>query len=287
MGCYCSCPEPRRSSSDKKPSDRRPSEKRPSDKKDDFLSEAHDVERRLESSGNIYALQQHRFNMCETDMSEFPKIPNTSYNLFDVEQELRELVQEELSIRENRISNSAAADRLQHLKSQYQFLSLKWLFYLSNFAAAQWRAFDLWRSHPQWYMHSQLVDDCVGRQGCCARGCGCCLNRSHNLDASRSLGVGHCTLECGCCARARGFEFSESQKTDLKDLYQSKWEGAPWNGAYGQDRRNFHCMKIHQVSIWGFVPGSGKNPFDMINAPPSYDQSEGKKSKDDESIEEA
>ncbi|CAG7948854.1 unnamed protein product [Penicillium salamii] len=229
--------------------------------KDGVRNDSIKTEQELVRSGDIYALQQFRWDQYEKDRRKM-RWQDASFDLLDTEYELREIFHEELSIKESNESDSTASERLRCLNDQYQILSLQWWFHRTNIDGVQWRAFKLWRSHPQWYMHSELVKDCVGRQGCCARGCGCCLNR--NIDSSRHLSVGHCTLECGCCARNRGFEMSEAEKTDLKNLYKSQWK----------DGRNIRSLWIRRVSIWGLSDMRGRNPFDMIDAPPSYEQSE-------------
>lgn len=48
---------------------------------------------------------------------------------------------------------------------------------------------DLWRSHPAWYMHQVLVQDCAGKGGCCGRGCNCCAERRGKLPG-RKFGEG-------------------------------------------------------------------------------------------------
>lgn len=131
----------------------------------------------------------------------------------------------------------------------------------------QSRGFDLWRSHPRWYMHRELIKHCAGRQGCCARGCGCCVDRK--IDPSRRLGVGHCTLECGCCRRARGFEVSEEDKKSLKEEFKNNKDS----------KRSYRLIRMRPVSIWGLTGDNWENPFDMIDAPPSYDQIEAKEKK--------
>jgi hypothetical protein len=111
-------------------------------------------------------------------------------------------------------------------------------------------------------MHRDLIKDCAGRQGCCARACGCCVNR--NIDDSRTLGAGHCTLECGCCERARGFRVSNEEKKRLKELYKIKRQ---------KEGADFRSNSITRLSIWGLFGNSWKDPFDMIDdAPPSYEE---------------
>ncbi|KAJ5121257.1 uncharacterized protein N7515_009218 [Penicillium bovifimosum] len=148
-------------------------------------------EARKAKSGDFYVFQRYRFDkffhFCCHRVDDSPK-------LLDVEQELREVVQEEISIRQGADSSSEKAkERLRVLNIRYHFLGQRWLYYRTSLQAG---------SHLRWYMHKRLVKDCASRGGCCARSCGCCLNR--NIDQTRKLGVGHCTLRCGCCQRARG-----------------------------------------------------------------------------------
>lgn len=221
------------------------------------------VEADLEKSGKVNELQRHRLSLFRKSTVHFG-IPDSSFDLLNTEQELRELVQEEIAIREGLSLNTLAGTRLRYLNVQYQILSQRWWFYRGNLEpTGQMRAFELWRSHPLWYMHSELVNDCVGRMGCCARGCGCCSNRT--IHTSRSLGIGHCTLECGCCSKARRFEFSGLQKADLRELYKFK----------RGDKKNYRSVRIARIMIWGLFGDSWANPFDMINAPPTYEECEG------------
>ncbi|CAG8286622.1 unnamed protein product [Penicillium salamii] len=87
-------------------------------------------------------------------------------------------------------------ERLRLLNAEFWLLSQKWWYCRSNLEDFELRAFKLWRLHPRWYMHRALVEECIGRQGCCARACGCCQKRE--ISPGRSLGVGHCTLEWAC-----------------------------------------------------------------------------------------
>jgi hypothetical protein len=71
------------------------------------------------------------------------------------------------------------------------------------------REYDAMRQDPTWYLRKELIEDCIGRGGCCARGCACCMNRAF---AYYKRGVGHCTVGCGCCASERGFEYTAGEK---------------------------------------------------------------------------
>ncbi|KAJ5510103.1 hypothetical protein N7453_002206 [Penicillium expansum] len=66
------------------------------------------------------------------------------------------------------------------------------------------------KSNPAWYLREELVEDCIGRGGCCSRDCGCCARR--RLSAKDGRGIGHCTVECMCCIHDRGSEFTEKEK---------------------------------------------------------------------------
>ncbi|CAG8214824.1 unnamed protein product [Penicillium nalgiovense] len=172
--------------------------------------------------------------------------------------DLREVVQEEISIKEGATLNKDTKDRLDALNAKYWFLEQKWWCYHSCLVDGhQLRAFELWRSHPKWYMHRVLVEDCASRNGCCARGCGCCLNRT--TDPRRGLGVGNCTFECGCCCRARGFDVSKEDKRLLKEQHR-------------EEISKLARHRITRVALWGLVGDSYESPFDMIDAPSIYGQ---------------
>lgn len=219
------------------------------------------IEMDLERSGNINTLQRYRYTKFLDSIRDEGRLTGDWVNILNIEEKLREVVQQEISAKQNLGRDSAATKHLRSLNTDYHFLAEKWWYYRSGLEpCGQMRGFELWRSHPQWYMHSELVKDCAGRQGCCSRGCGCCLNRK--IDASRALGRGHCTMECGCCAKARGFELSKSDKAASKKLF-------------GLNTGHRHrALRIITVSIWGIFGGSLADPFDMINALPTYEQSE-------------
>lgn len=194
--------------------------------------------------------------------------PFISHKLLFVEEELREVVQEEISIKEGSALSKDAKERLNVLNAKYWLLEQMWWHYHSCLEAAyQLRAFDLWRSHPQWYMHYVLIEDCASRRGCCARECGCCLNRK--IDPRRRLGVGHCTVECGCCRRARGFDVTKEDKKLLKEQCR-------------EELSSLHKHRIIRVAIWGLVGDSYESPFDMIDVPPSYNAKDEAAKKKDE-----
>ncbi|KAJ5952494.1 uncharacterized protein N7479_010907 [Penicillium vulpinum] len=214
----------------------------------------------LEQSGDINTLQRYRLIQYGRQVRKDKSAPPFNlHKLLFVEEDLREVVQEEISFKEeHKTLNKDAEERLSALNVKYWLLMQTWVDYRSCLEQGYLqRAFELWRSHPQWYMDRMLVDDCASRQGCCARACGCCLNRS--IDPAHTLGVGHCTFECGCCRRARGFEIPEEDKKLLKARRR-------------EEMSHFPTHRIIRVTIWGLVGDSYDSPFDMIDAPPTYGQ---------------
>lgn len=48
--------------------------------------------------------------------------------------------------------------------------------------------YDKIRQNPTWYLQPELIKDCIGINGCCSRGCGCCEKR--HLNSARRNGIG-------------------------------------------------------------------------------------------------
>ncbi|CAG7972623.1 unnamed protein product [Penicillium salamii] len=216
-----------------------------------------EIEVELERNGDFNALQRYRY----VTHLKYIISPDTAPRLLDTEENLREVVQEEMSIKNGTVTLETE-ERLRVLNAQYWRLSQQWWSSRSGLSHCQLRAFTLWRSQSDWYMHPSLVECCAGRQGCCARGCGCCTNRK--VDPSRSLGIGHCTVECACCRKARGFEVSPDEKKKLKAQFKIE-----------QPKPEFYTARMERVSIWGLCANDWGDKRDtMINAPPSYDQIE-------------
>jgi hypothetical protein len=128
-------------------------------------------------------------------------------------------------------------------------LTREWWNYRSEFGEGVLsRGFDLWRSHPAWYMHEVLVEDCVMKQGCCSRECGCCMKRIHTAS---QLAAGHCALTCGCCRRTRGFELTRDEQNKIYQELDFQGKG------------NFYD-RIELASIWGLRLDSYESPCDLI-----------------------
>lgn len=217
----------------------------------------------LEASGDIDALQRYRRKLSNQRSSGYM---DRMRELFATEEKLQKIVQQEDALAKKPESiyiplfygkNQKA--ELQALSKRYWLLEREWWKHRSSFVEGPLiRAFDLWRSHPLWYMHRVLVEDCMRKGGCCSRSCGCCVNRA--FDKTRQLGAGHCTTACGCCNEARGFQLTkEEEKTLSKDFYVSTM-------------KTQHRMKINRASIWGLCLDSHDSPFDMIVIPPGYEK---------------
>lgn len=216
---------------------------------------------KIEKSGDIDALQRYRWNMVR----KAPSYVGRAIELLRIEQDLRNTVQEEQCLaKKPEATGSWLLYRndvqavLQALKKRYWLLELQWWKVRNSFVEGPLiRAFDLWRSHPLWYMHRVLFEDCVRKGGCCSRGCGCCADRK--IDKTRQLGAGHCMVECGCCHQARGFELTKKEKEEfLRDFHIV-------------DDNSFYRQRVNRASIWGLSLDSHDSPFDLIVMPPGYE----------------
>lgn len=147
--------------------------------------------------------------------------------------------------------------------------SIWWYIRLMLPADSTARGLDLWRSHPTWYLHRVLREDCANRRGCCARTCGCCLlpprpNRAH--------GAGRCTVDCGCCRKTRGFSLAEEDEDFLNDMFfpgPASIMEPELLKSVGRCDKNLppgrYYDKFKMVLLFGLDPGSRKSPFKMID----------------------
>ncbi|KAJ5601146.1 hypothetical protein N7510_010680 [Penicillium lagena] len=184
--------------------------------------------------------------------------------LLGIEVALRENTQHEVALLEKikQIADHSAPlvqelqDEVSKFAKEYWFLERQWWETKASFKdSTLTRGMDLWRSHPKWYMHRVLREDCVGRGGCCGRNCGCCSNRQNIL---RKFAIGHCTVECSCCERARGFELDPKQKAQIQETFKLELAGPhPW-----------YYYRILLASFLGLMAGNDGNPFDLIDDPP-------------------
>jgi hypothetical protein len=77
------------------------------------------------------------------------------------------------------------------------------------------KIYDEIRQDPTWYLHRDLVQDCIGKCGCCSRGCRCCEYR--HLDRAWKTGIGHCTARCYCCEIHRGFSYTDDEADKIRE----------------------------------------------------------------------
>ncbi|KAK9851243.1 hypothetical protein MYU51_010965 [Penicillium brevicompactum] len=109
------------------------------------------------NKGNVHALQQYRYNKFYGVSHAYKDV---SLRLLNTEHELREVVQEEISV-ENEIRKLGPegdlGERLHDLNIRFHVLKDKWYFYKSSLhAGVLFRAFDLWRSHPRCVVSGSL-----------------------------------------------------------------------------------------------------------------------------------
>lgn len=214
-------------------------------------------EEELESKGNIYKLQHYRFKKGHRD-----KIPE----FLQLEFRIREITQRKLALTKVISQAPVPTERTEQIEKEVLDLKEKCflmecetkLLYDSIDYKPLKNALKLWRSHPQWYLHRTLTQDCIDRGGCCGRPCGCCQSRK--AKPSHKFSVGHCTVECGCCQEDRGYELTEEGKNRMREIFLP------------DNTKNYaYYRKIMLASVYGLLDGSTKNPFDLIDQPPGYE----------------
>lgn len=226
-----------------------------------------DEELDLESSGDICLLQRYRYATF-TDEDNPPMCPINLRGLLQTEVALRENTQREMALKE-KIGHLSKEDtyvtvlqdlqeELSTLSTEYWTLERRWWEIRSSYDDGPLtRGIDFWRSQPKWYMHQVLVEDCMGRGGCCGRDCGCCSHRQ----SERKFAVGHCTVECSCCERARGFALDPEQKSQIRESFKLDYKSI----------RAWYYNRIKTASLLGLMAGSYENPLDLIvDLPPRY-----------------
>lgn len=206
----------------------------------------------LEEAGNLNALQRYRHKIHKrTTYEHHPPITE----LLETEEDFRHHFQLELSLRERNDQSEEVQEDPKAQRKLLWMLSREWWMLKNEFGGVVKRACDLWRSHPRWYTHQVLVEDCVGKQGCCSRDCGCCVNRP--IDPTRRIGVGNCILACECCREARGFDLSKEEHERIQGYYDYR------NTRNAYDR-------IELAAFWGLCVDSCESPFDMIDESPVF-----------------
>jgi hypothetical protein len=222
----------------------------------------------LEESGQINTLQHERWNLWRDEQSQNKKRFNI-HELLQTEVKLRENAQREVALKDKLAiyqkppttgGSLVPADLIQGLRAEvtklneeYWMLERKWWSIEGSLIEGPLaRGMKLWRSHPKWYMHCVLREDCAETGRCCGRDCGCCSNRHL---PKRKFAAGHCTVECHCCEKARGFELSSEKKAQVEKLFD-----------LGVDRGYF--KRIRHASLLGLIHLNLDNPFDLIEDPP-------------------
>ncbi|KAJ5967690.1 hypothetical protein N7501_003938 [Penicillium viridicatum] len=207
-------------------------------------SEKTTVETTLEQSRDLNTLQRFRYRVHK-DTKYAHRIPIRQ--LLDTEQDLRHYTQKELFAREHDDGSEEMKTWLNYVNKTIWQLTREWWNHRSEFGeGVVSRAFDLWRSHPAWYMHEVLVEDCGAGLG--------------GVDAVRSasyLEAGNCALTCGCCRTARGFELTKEEENEIYAALDFPADN------------NFYD-RIELASIWGLRLDSYESPFDLIKS--GYEQ---------------
>lgn len=142
-----------------------------------FLN-ANKRERKYEERCDIYTLQEYRAKKASYHAYRHP-IPE----FLQAERRLREIAQREVILIANVKKVTTPSERSQkqellNLKQEYFMTDQRRGRILEGFQCGTLiRGLNLWRSHPQWYLHKTLLKDCADKGGCCGRGCGCCRDR--------------------------------------------------------------------------------------------------------------
>ena len=199
----------------------------------------------LEQSGDFNTLQRFRYLVYSRTKRARPTEID---HLLATEQKLRHYTQ--LLSREYDNGSEETKSRLEQINRKIWELHRQWWNYQCQIGeGVTARAFNLWRSHPTWYMHEVLVEDCIEKQGCCSRGCGCCPKRH----LTHRLAAGHCALTCECCRKARGFDLTQEQETLVYDTLDF------------QQEKNF-ANRFQLASIWGLRLNNDQSPSDLIKS---------------------
>lgn len=112
----------------------------------------------LEEAGDLNALQRYRHEVHQITMYEHhPPITE----LLETEEDFRRHFQLELSLREGNDQSEEVQENLKAQRRLLWMLSREWWMLKNEFGEGiVKRAFDLWRSHPRWYMDQVLVEYC-------------------------------------------------------------------------------------------------------------------------------
>lgn len=233
----------------------------------------------LEKEGCFATLQRYRYNLYQLNRNR--GVYDGIVSFLEVEQLLRSNAQKEVELKQilgkqSFIWNMLNTMALERLKKRNWSLHRDWWYwsgYIVGRSGLLKRAFELWRSHPMWYMHPALVEDCIGRGGCCGRTCGCCVGPQRANSSAGQLGVGHCTLDCGCCSSNREFKLSSTQQEEYRDSFGFYFESSSELGDDEDDDEKEEKEDINNTgmfspykycyylaSIWGISMDDPKCP---------------------------
>lgn len=232
------------------------------------------MEINLINPAHVNAIQNERWYLWEQEPSEV-RDAHDIHGLLEKEHLLRKNTQLELYYR-NRLTNwellkeHTSTDKyacskiianytqiLVGLDWHYRLLEREWGEIMDSFVQGPLtEGINLWRSHPNWYMHKTLREDCAERGGCCGRSCGCCWHRE-TLLGHREHAAGHCTVNCDCCNKNRGCALSKiaMQRLDRR---------------FDLSRNTAYFARIRDASLLGISKGGNENPFDLIEESESY-----------------
>lgn len=204
----------------------------------------------LEQSGDLNTLQRFRYRIySDAKRASLPPIKH----LLDTELDLRHYTQLKLDIEEDNDGSNETKTFLKETNKMIWKFTREWWGCRCRFGEGVIsRAFDLWRSYPTWYMHEVLVEDCIKKQGCCSRGCGCCPNRQL-LGSAYQLAARHYALTCGCCQKARKFSLTEEEANEIYDKLDFK-----------QQKDSRFSDQFQLASIWGLRFDSDQSLSDLI-----------------------
>lgn len=135
---------------------------------------------------------------------------NWCHEIITLDFKIRETVQREIYITEE-LEARRKSDPSEPMSDRERAIRRDWERDLKTLAKAYWeyerklyhlevsapseiamRAYKTLREDEYWYLSSWLREDCIRRDGCCARQCGCC---EKPRNTHRRLRLGHCTIE--------------------------------------------------------------------------------------------
>lgn len=221
----------------------------------------------LEKRGCFATLQRYRYNLHEMR----PKVMEYDgiVSFLERERRLRSTCPKEVALRQvekgySAIQKTLNGHSLNELQEESWSLSRSWWYwsgYLVGSSGPMKRAFGLWRLNPMWYMHPVLVEDCIGRGGCCGLECGCCVSPQRAKSSAGQLGVGHCTLDCGCCLNIREVNLGHDRRDRYGNSFELSDDVDDEEGARNIDECGPYHYRYYLASVWGISVDDPKVPL--------------------------